>query len=87
VVRDSGFGIRDSGAVIREHGTGTQRTRLESIAIICHLWYYKVKPHPFVVANRMVRGSYVSCQSALAHYGLIPEHVPVVTSITTARPG
>jgi len=49
--------------------------------------FQKVKPHPFVVANRMVRGSYVSCQSALAHYGLIPEHVPVVTSVTTSRPG
>jgi predicted transcriptional regulator of viral defense system len=48
--------------------------------------FQKVKPHPFVVANRMVRGSYVSCQSALAHYSLIPEHVPVVTSVTTARP-
>ena len=48
--------------------------------------FQKVKPHPFVVANRMVRGSYVSCQPALAHYGLIPEHVPVVTSVTTARP-
>jgi len=49
--------------------------------------FQKVRPHPFVVANRMVRGSYVSCQSVLAHYGLIPEHVPVVTSVTTARPG
>ena len=49
--------------------------------------FQKVKPHPFVVANRMVRGSYVSCQSALAHYSLIPEHVPVVTSVTTSRPG
>jgi predicted transcriptional regulator of viral defense system len=48
--------------------------------------YHKVKPHPFLVANRMVRGSYVSLQSALAHYDLIPEHVPVVTSVTTARP-
>jgi predicted transcriptional regulator of viral defense system len=48
--------------------------------------FQKVKPHPFVVANRMVRGSYVSCQSALAHYGLIPEQVPVVTSVTTGRP-
>jgi len=46
----------------------------------------KRKPHPFVVANRMVRGSYVSLQSALAYYGLIPEVVPVVTSVTTARP-
>jgi predicted transcriptional regulator of viral defense system len=48
--------------------------------------FQKVKPHPFVVANRMVRGSYVSCQSALAHHGLIPEYVPVITSVTTARP-
>ena len=49
--------------------------------------FQKVKPHPFLVANRLVRGSYVSCQSALAHYGLIPEAVPVVTSVTAARPG
>lgn len=48
--------------------------------------FRKAKPHPFLVANRMVRGSYVSCQSALAFYGLIPEHVPVVTSVTTRRP-
>ena len=48
--------------------------------------FEKVKPHPFVIANIMVRGSYVSNQSALAHYGLIPEYVPVVTSVTTARP-
>lgn len=47
--------------------------------------FQKVKPHPFVVANRMVRGSYVSCQSALAHYGLIPEHVPVVISVSALR--
>ena len=49
--------------------------------------YQKVKPHPFLVANRMVRGSYVSLQSALAYYGLIPEGVPVTTSVTTRRPG
>lgn len=49
--------------------------------------YQKVKPHPFLVANRIVRGSYVSYQSALAYYGLIPEYVPVTTSVTTTRPG
>jgi predicted transcriptional regulator of viral defense system len=49
--------------------------------------YQKVVPHPFLVANRMVRGSYVSCQSALAHYGLIPEYVPITMSVTTQRPG
>ena len=48
--------------------------------------FQKVKPHPFVIANRMVRGSYISLQSALAYYGLIPEVVPVVTSVTMARP-
>jgi len=48
--------------------------------------FQKVKPHPFLVANRMARGSYVSRQSALAHYGFIPEYVPVVTSVTTSRP-
>jgi len=49
--------------------------------------FQKTKPHPFLVANRMVRASYVSCQAALAYYGLIPEHVPIVTSVTTKRPG
>ena len=48
--------------------------------------FQKVKPHPFVVANRMMRSSYVSLQSALGHYGLIPDIVPVTTSITTGRP-
>jgi len=49
--------------------------------------FQKVKPHPFLVANRMVRGSYVSLHAALAYFGLIPEAVPVVTSVTTGRPG
>lgn len=48
--------------------------------------FQKIKPHPFLIANRMVRGSYVSCQSALAYYSLIPEYVPTVTSVTTGRP-
>lgn len=46
----------------------------------------RVRPHPFLVANRLVRGSYVSLQAALAHYNLIPEYVPVTTSVTSARP-
>lgn len=49
--------------------------------------YQKVPPHPFLVANRLVAGSYVSQQSALAYYDLIPEYVPAVTSITARRPG
>jgi predicted transcriptional regulator of viral defense system len=48
--------------------------------------YRKIEPHPFLIANRLRKASYVSLQSALAYYGMIPEHVPVVTSITTGRP-
>ncbi len=48
--------------------------------------YRKVAPHPFVLANAMKRASYVSLQSALGYYGMIPEHVPIVTSVTTQRP-
>jgi hypothetical protein len=44
-------------------------------------------PHPFIVANRLVPGSYVSLQMALAYYHLIPEHVAVITNVTTQRPG
>jgi predicted transcriptional regulator of viral defense system len=48
--------------------------------------YQKVKPHPFLVANRMQRASYVSGQSALAFYGLIPEVALVTLSVTAGRP-
>lgn len=48
--------------------------------------YQKVKAHPFSVANRMVHGSYVSCQSALAYFGLIPEYVPATISVSSSRP-
>ena len=49
--------------------------------------FQKVRPHPFLVANRLVRGSYISLQSALAYRGAIPEYVPVTTSVTNGRPG
>jgi predicted transcriptional regulator of viral defense system len=48
--------------------------------------FQKVKPHPFLLANHLRHSSYVSLQSALAFYDLIPEYVPLVTSVTTARP-
>jgi len=49
--------------------------------------YAKAQPQPFAVAGRFTWPSYVSLQSALAYHGLIPEAVPVVTSVTTRRPG
>lgn len=48
--------------------------------------HQKARPHPFVVANRLVRGSYVSLLSALAYHGLVPEFVPVTTSVSSGRP-
>jgi predicted transcriptional regulator of viral defense system len=49
--------------------------------------YRKVSALPFLVANRLREPSYVSLQSALAYHGMIPEFVPVVTSVTRGRPG
>jgi hypothetical protein len=44
-------------------------------------------PHPFVLANAIDSTSYVSCQSALSWYNLIPEYVPSITSVTSTRSG
>lgn len=49
--------------------------------------FQKNRPHPFLVANRLQKASYVSLQSALSFYGLIPEVVNLVTSVSTGRPG
>lgn len=48
--------------------------------------YQKTNPHPFLIANRIQRASYISLQSALEYHGLIPEYVPAITSICTGRP-
>ena len=48
--------------------------------------YTKQVPHPFLVSNVLKRASYVSLQSALSHYGMIPEYVPTTTCVTTGRP-
>ena len=46
----------------------------------------KQHPHPFLVANRLAPGSYVSGLSALAFAGAIPEYVAETTSVTAGRP-
>jgi predicted transcriptional regulator of viral defense system len=48
--------------------------------------YQNIIPDPFLIANALVTGSYVSSQSALAFYGLIPEYVPRTISVTIQRP-
>ena len=44
------------------------------------------EPHPFLLANRIVPGSYVSGLSALAFAHAIPEYVPETTSVGPSRP-
>ena len=48
--------------------------------------FQQTPPHPFLIANSLLPGSYVSLQSALAYYGLIPEYAAQILSVTTQRP-
>lgn len=48
-------------------------------------WRQRV-PHPFLVANRLVPGSYVTGLAALAYAHAIPEYVAETTSATSGRP-
>jgi len=41
------------------------------------------KPEPFLLANHILGPSYVSLDTALFHYGLIPERVYEISSMTT----
>ncbi len=49
--------------------------------------YRNQDPHPFLIANMIKKASYISLQSALEYYGIIPEYVPKITNVTTERPG
>lgn len=48
--------------------------------------YRKKEPNLHYLANLLCRPSYISLTHALAHYGVIPEAVPGITSVTTGRP-
>lgn len=45
----------------------------------------EIEPDVFYLANQIMTPSYVSLESALAYYGLIPEHVSQITSVTTRK--
>jgi len=47
--------------------------------------YRRHEPHPFLIANRLSRGSLVSCESALQYWGLTPDAPWTVTSVTPGR--
>lgn len=44
------------------------------------------KPEPFLIANHILGPSYVSVETALSFYGLIPERVYEIASMTTQAP-
>lgn len=45
----------------------------------------KATPSRFYIANRLCEPSYVSMESALSFYGLIPEQVSSLTSVTSKK--
>jgi predicted transcriptional regulator of viral defense system len=82
-------GDRDPGDVRRQLSRWTSSGKLlqlrRNVYVLARPWR-RVEPHPFVIANELQRPSYVSLQTALAYHGMIPEAVPVTTSVTTGRP-
>lgn len=49
--------------------------------------YRKIEAHEFYLASILIKPSYISLEKALEYHALIPEAVPVYTSVTTKRPG
>ena len=47
--------------------------------------FRKNEPHPFTIAEMLYSPSYVSFETALSHYGLIPEAVYQVASVSDRR--
>lgn len=82
-------GDRDPADVRRQLSRWTAAGKVvqlrRDVYVLADPWR-RIVPHPFLVANALNRPSYVSLQSALAYHGLIPEAVPVTTSVTTGRP-
>jgi predicted transcriptional regulator of viral defense system len=82
-------GDRDANDVRRQLARWTAAGKVlqlrRNVYVLAKPWR-RVDPHPFVIANELNRPSYVSLESALAHHGLIPEGVPVTTSVSTGRP-
>ena len=44
-----------------------------------------IKPNAFTIANHLYGPSYISLESALSHWNLIPEKVVEITSVTTKK--
>jgi len=51
----------------------------------CHADFLAVPDHHCLIANNIYSPSYISHQFALNHYGMIPEHILDITSMTTRK--
>lgn len=47
--------------------------------------YRQIEPSSLFISNYLVSSSYISLEYALGYYGLIPEKVTVITSVTTKK--
>ncbi|MBI5466487.1 MAG: hypothetical protein HY974_04315 [Candidatus Kerfeldbacteria bacterium] len=75
------FGISDNTA-----STFIKRNLNSGLFIKLRNNYYTLKdsnPSLYLIANKLYQPSYVSLENALAYYGMIPEVVYTITSITT----
>ena len=82
-------GPNDPGNVRRQLSRWVRSSRVQQMRrglyALAPPWQRSV-PHPFLVANRLTPGSYVSGAAALAFAHAIPEYAPEVTSVTPGRP-
>ena len=82
-------GIADPTGIRRQLDRWMTRgviTQLRRGVYLLNQPYRKGEIHPFTIAGYLQKSSYISLQSALSHYGMIPEYVPTITSVTTGRP-
>lgn len=86
--RDVISGIKESQAVRNQLERWRKRgllVRLKKGAFILAEYDRKIDPSRAYLANQLYSPSYVSLEYALNYYGLIPERVSDVTSITTRK--
>lgn len=59
--------------------------KLKRGAYLLNEYDRKVEPSKFYLANQLYEPSYISLESALSFYGIIPEKTVSVTSVTTKK--
>jgi predicted transcriptional regulator of viral defense system len=88
------FGLEQAAVVLGVRGLHSRISRMLASGELLQLKRgffvfaaeYRTQPiELFPIANLLYGPSYVSLESALSHYGMIPEGVPGVTSITIRR--